>query len=109
MKTRNRILLIVLALLLVAASVLGYLWQTNRGPFGGDGRLPRAHIRVMEQERDYLDLLFDTHGRAMFNFYGKSAYVYIAHYERDELVLHELVTGVAVTPEHDLNGTVYWA
>ena len=108
MKTRNKILLIILAVLLMAASVLGYLWQTNRGPFGGEARLSGAHIRALEQERGYISLLFHVHGGASFHFHGESAHVYIAYYERGELVSHELVTGVQITPAHDLNGTMYW-
>jgi len=112
MKTRNKLIFILLAILLVAVSVLGYLWHTNRGPFQGDriAGLPSGHIRVLETEPSPLDLLFHRHsyGGVSFNYFGESVHVYLAYYTRDELVFREPLASHATAGDHEWSGSMHW-
>ena len=109
MKAGNK-RVIVLSVILVAVAALGYMWQTNRGPFQGDGIAgpPSGHIRVDHHRASHIDLLLVNYGGVSYNLFGRQVHVYIAHYERDELILHELVGGVATVDAHEFTGTALW-
>ncbi|MCL2369033.1 MAG: hypothetical protein FWC72_08545 [Oscillospiraceae bacterium] len=112
MKTKSKLLIALLAVLLVATSVLGYMWHTNRGLFQGNrvAGLPNAHLRVLSVEPSHFDLLFHRHnyGGVEFNHFGEGVHVYIAHYIGGERVLHEIVTGISIVGDGTLSGTVRW-
>ena len=110
MKTRSKLAVALLAVLLVAASVSGYMWHTNRGPFQ-DNRvagLPDGRVRVLDAEPSHMDLLFHRRGGVSFNHFGEGVHVYLAHYLGDELVLHESIASISTQGDWDFNGTVLW-
>jgi len=104
--------LILAALLIISATLgaAGYMWLTNSGPFQGDRirEVPLGHIRFNQTEASHLDLLFSEHGSISYNFFGNEVSVYIAYYERDELVLHERIGGIAVGTPDQLAGSLLW-
>ncbi|MCL2857387.1 MAG: hypothetical protein FWE19_06685 [Oscillospiraceae bacterium] len=108
MRSINK-LTIVFAVLLVVG-VFGNMWYTNRGPFQGSrvAGVPSGHLRVEHHDRGHLDLLLSHRGGVSYNFFGQRVNVYIAYYERDELVLHELVSGIASGDAHEISGTTVW-
>ena len=110
MKGRDKFLIGILAIILVLAVALGYMWHTNRGFFQGDNiaGLPDGHIRALDAQPGHLDLLFSGHGGVEFNYFGEQISVYLAYYMQDELVLHELVTGIHTLGDNDLNGMMFW-
>ena len=109
MKAINKRVLILAAILLALAAV-GYLRETNRGTFQG-GRisgLPSGHLRVEHHHGGHLDLLLSHRGEVSYNFYGTGVSVYIAYYERDELILHERVGGIGAGEPYEFSGTAVW-
>ena len=110
MKSRSKLILGILAIILGAAVVLGYMWHTNRGFFQGSSisGLPDGHIRALETQPSHLDLLFSGHGGVEFNYFGEKVSVYLAYYRRDELVLHEIVANIHTIGDHELNGSMFW-
>ena len=94
-------------------SVLGNLWYTNRGPFQGNrvAGVPSGHMRVDHPQTGHFDLIslmLANYGGVSYNFYGSRVHVYIAYYERDELVLRELVTGISTAEPYQLSGSMVW-
>jgi len=109
MKVTNKLILIFAAFLVLG--VLGNMWYTNRGPFQGNrvAGVPSGPLRAMHDDGGHLDLLLAHRGGVSYNFYGQQVMVYIAYYERDELVLHELVTGISTgTTPIELSGATIW-
>ena len=111
MKNANKLTILFMAILVVGAGA-AYLWQMNLGPFGG-GRVAgvrSGHLRVdhHHEPMNHLDLLLSYRGGISYNFYGRQAHVFIARYERDELVFHELVSGISTVEAHQISGSMIW-
>jgi len=102
MRNINKRVIVVVAVLVAAVSAL-YIWQATRGSLAGGG-----YLRAEPPEWGYFNLLLPQRGDVSFGFYGQQANVYIAHYERDELVLRELVTGLAFGGANEVNGRLIW-
>jgi hypothetical protein len=65
-------------------------------------------IQTVDVEQSHFDLLFNHHGEVSFSYVGRQARVYIAHYEYDELVLHELVGSVGFLNVEEFSGNMFW-
>lgn len=107
MKARGKFAAAVLIIILCLTT---YMWYTNRGPFQGNSvpGVPTGHIMVDQPQRSHIDLLFSEYGGVSYNFFGEGISVYIAYYERDELVLRELVTGIGIGSAGGLSGSLIW-
>ena len=107
---RGVFVLAAIIITLGAVSVAGYMWYTNQGLFQGDriSGVPTGHIKVDHAQASHLDLLFSNYGGVSYNFVGEWVSVYIAYYERDELVLRERVNALGTAEPYELSGSVIW-
>ena len=101
--------LLVLSVVLVVVAV-AYAWWMNIPPLQGNRNagLPREHMRLIGAQSDHIDLLFSQHGGAYFNFSGEQVSVFIAHFQRDEPVLHELITSIENSGTWGGGGSMSW-
>jgi hypothetical protein len=101
---------IISASIVVLAGIFGYMWYMNLGLFRGDSvaGLPNGHVKVLETRQSHFDLLFSKYGGVSFNHYGERINVYIAYYERDNRVLHEVVAGIAAAGANRFGGSMLW-
>ncbi|MCL2396965.1 MAG: hypothetical protein FWC93_02760 [Defluviitaleaceae bacterium] len=103
--TKKRIFLTVFAIILAVAAALGYMWHINRG------ELPDGHFKAFGPQlgNGHLDLLLVRHGGMYFNHLGQTVNVYMAQYHGEELVLHQLVTSLAIVGDDAvLSGSMFW-
>jgi len=98
MKHRGKF--IIAAVLLVALVVLGYIWHTHQGN--------RTYIRAMDTEQSHFDLLFHRHGGVTFRQNAEWIRVYLAHYQREELVLHEALAAIGTVGTYLSEGSLIW-
>jgi len=121
--SQGRRIAILAAVIIPLVAIAGW-WQAGRtqevraygggtwsmlDSFGGRG-LPLGGLGIMTEAPppSPFDLLFSEHGRVSYRFHGTGVSAYIAHYHRDERVLHELVTGISTTIPYNLNGFITW-
>ena len=98
-----RLSLVAVMVLAVAAALF---WQA-RQPGGEEVRA--GYLRFdLPEATSHFDLLFSEQGSISYNFIGESVNLYIAHYHRDQLVLHELVAGVSRGGAAQVNGQAFW-
>lgn len=99
MKNKKAYVLTALIVILVGVAA----WYTNWGPFQGTSvaGIPNGHIRVLDPGSLY--------GSVSFNYFGHQVQVYVAYFQRDTLVIHELVLGISGFDERDINGELQWA
>lgn len=113
MKGANKRRLIIAAILVVGVA-MAYMWQYNLGPFRGGAvaGVRNGHIRVDHGfdhfRMDHVNLLLPYRGGVSYNFYGQGVMVYIAYFERDELVLHERVGGISTGEPYRFSGSMIW-
>jgi len=65
-------------------------------------------IRTINVEQSHLNLLFSEYGEVSFDYVGRQASVYVAHFEYYELVLHELVSRLEFTRAQEFRGNMIW-
>jgi len=85
----------------------GQLFMSRQPEPAPDASIGR--IQADQPERGtHLDLLFSEHVGAGYQFFGQHVNLYIAYYERDELVLRELVGGIGTGSPHQQSGSLIW-
>ena len=111
MKTYDKWMRILAVVLMITAIVIT-VWQGSRGPYFDNGLVAgvrSGHMRAHHHtQANHFDLLFANRGGVSYNFYGTGVHVYIAYYERDKLVLHELISGISTAEANEVRGSVLW-
>jgi len=91
----------ILVLILVAALVIAaYIWHENQEN--------HPYIEAMDASPSHFDLLFHRHGGVSFRQKAEGVTVYLAHYQRDELVFHEAVAGIGTVGAYIFEGSLIW-
>jgi len=86
--------------LIVALVIVAYIWHENQDN--------RPYIEAIDTEQSHFDLLFHRYGGVRFRQQSEGVRVYLAHYNREELVLHEAIAGLGFGEAHMLDGYLLW-
>ncbi|EUJ59880.1 hypothetical protein [Listeria fleischmannii] len=97
--------------ILVIGGGLGALAYFNLWPFQGSkiaGVPNGALVKKEENAMTELDILLAASGKVSFNMEGKSAFVYLDVYEKENRVSHKKVAGISSDRKSAMNGELVW-
>jgi len=97
---RRKGILVIVVVLLVAVVVLGYIYTIHGN---------RTYVTAIDTTQDsHFHILFHRHGGVTFRQHSERVRVYLAHYNQEELVLHELVASIETVGAYTFNGSFIW-
>ena len=98
----NRKTTLIVISLLLAAAVSGSIWRTNQ-----ESRI--YYIQAADTDfNSPFHLLFHRYGTVTFYQHGEWIRAYLAHYNRDELVLHKPVSSIGTGEAFTFSGSFTW-
>jgi len=110
MKISAKTVWLVILKTIVFTIIVSYVSHTNMIVFNNRriAGVPDGHVRVVLPEPSYFDLLFSQYGTLYFNHFGDSVRVHVAHYMRDEQVLHDSIVSIDFGLESMVSGSMRW-